>query len=59
MAGTALCIAVLGGGALGTYGMVRQVAARRPAGVVTVRAGLTGGAFLGWLAWGFWTNGGS
>jgi hypothetical protein len=54
MAGTTVCFALLGAGALGIYGMLGQAAARRPAGIITVLAGLSGGTFLGWMAMGFW-----
>jgi hypothetical protein len=56
MAGTAACLALLGGSALGIYAMVGQPACRRPACVLTMVTGVIGGTFLGWIAWGFWTN---
>ena len=56
MAGTTVCVLLLGGSALGIYAMVRQAAVRRPAPIVSVLAGSMGGTFLAWIAWNFWTN---
>jgi hypothetical protein len=56
IAGTAACLALLGGSTLGIYAMVAQPACRRAACVLTMVTGLIGGMFLGWIAWGFWTN---
>ena len=56
MAGTAACFLLLGGSALGIYAMVRQPACRRVACILTMVTGLAGGVFLGYIAWGFWTN---
>ena len=56
VAGTSACVALLGGSALGIVAMVRQPACRRAACVLTMVTGAIGGALLGWIAWGFWTN---
>jgi hypothetical protein len=56
MAGTSVSVLLLGGSALGTYGMVRQPASRRVFPIISVLAGVMGGTFLGWIALNFWTN---
>ena len=54
--GTAAGLALLGGSALGMYGIARQVACRRPVCVATMLTGFIGGMLLTWTAWGFWTH---
>jgi hypothetical protein len=54
VAGTAACVALLAGSALGIYALVAQPSCRRPACVLTMVTGLIGGLFLGWIAVGFW-----
>jgi hypothetical protein len=54
--GTAVALALLSGGAIGTTALVRNPAARRLGSIATVVAGWAGGTFLAWLSWGFWTS---
>lgn len=56
VAGTAAGLALLCGSVLGIYAVLRQPACRGLGTVFTVLAGLIGATFLGWIAWGFWTN---
>ena len=54
--GTAVAVALLSGGLIGTTALVRIPAARRLGSVATVVAGWAGGMFLAWLSWSFWTS---
>lgn len=56
VAGTVAGVALLSGSVRGIYAVLRQRAYRRLGTVVTLLAGLIGAAFLGWTAWGFWTQ---
>jgi len=54
--GTAVAVALVGAGAIGTTALVRNPAARRLGSIATVVAGWAGGMFLAWLSWSFWTS---
>ena len=53
--GTAVALALLSGSVIGTTALLRNPATRRLGVIATVVAGWTGGMFLAWLSWSFWT----
>lgn len=54
--GTAVGVVLLGASMLGTRALMKEPAFRRPFALASVVAGWLGAAFLGWIAWGFWTR---